>query len=332
VIANLDLSLQIWTGAGELLAGLPRAAAGDDKANVRRARDVWQALRKGLPALAQRESVRLDRACSMRRVWPLDRWRAVILGHPLLRSLAATLVWDHIEGAVATHFRPLPDGRYISHDGQPIALPAAGEVRLAHPCELGDDELTAWRTHFEEDDIAQPFAQLDRDVVAVAENEREKTWWRRFEGYVLRANDLQVIAERIGWDAHDPDDDGGDWLWKAFPAAGVEAALQTGYVWSRAGRYVTTPLLRLGFVPLGAVAHRGEPGAADDEQEQSGKAMERRLTRHLIPLGDVPSIVFSEAARDVAAFAAAGGFDPQWRASTDTWTRIDAAHADEIPF
>ncbi|HKB49306.1 MAG TPA: DUF4132 domain-containing protein, partial [Ktedonobacterales bacterium] len=250
-----------------------------------------------------------------RRAWDAERWRTLFLEHPLLRSLATGLVWSAQAGAglPALLFRLREDGTLVDATDQPLALPARGQVLLAHPLELPPDALAAWREHFADRDLAQPFVQLDRTALQLAETECGAHWWTLYEGYVVKASELRRAAQHAGWEVDDPKDGGHSVMWKLFPAAGVEAVLETEFVWSGAERYVSTPLIRLGFLPLGAVRHGPE---LDGDNSDGVPSLARGSQSQLLALGEVPPIAFSEAAADVAAFARLGAYDPAWRAHT----------------
>lgn len=310
---NFDLTLQVWDGTGQLLAALPRASASDDAAKVAHVKEIWQLLKKQLPRAAQAQAARLDVACSIRRSWDVARWKTFFLGHPLLRCLAVTLVWttEGSDGAMpSATFRPLADGTLVNAWDAPVALPDAGRVRLAHPLEMDGETCAAWVRHVEDYDLTQPFAQINRALPQLDAGMDTARWWRKYEGYTLRASELRSCYARAGWDAHDPDAEGTDMVWKAFPAARIEAVLKTDFIWPGAERYISTPLLGLGFVPLGVIPHV----ASTNDDGGDSVSLSRQVEAKLLPLGDVPPIVFAEAAGDVERFALVGAYDQNWKA------------------
>ena len=92
------------------------------------------------------------------------------------------------------------------------------------------------------------------------------------------------------------------WLWKEFPADGVEAVLTISGMGVGYPDTVPVVLEKLEFARAGAI-QRGSY-VYDDL-----KVNDRRA----IKLGDVGAVVYSEAVGDVQTFMAAGSYDPDWR-------------------
>lgn len=81
----------------------------------------------------------------------------VVLAHPILRGLAASLVFRVGEVLV----RPC-GGELLDADGD--AVVPKGSVKVEHPLYLKTSELELWQRHFEGLGAEQPFEQLHREV------------------------------------------------------------------------------------------------------------------------------------------------------------------------
>jgi hypothetical protein len=291
---GLDLSLQVRDATGKQIKVLPSPARSDDADKAASALAEWRALKAQLKQAARLQAPRLERALINQRHWPLEHWQALFMTHPLLRPFAVNLVWRAAgeDGATVT-FRPLEDGTLTNAHDEPVELPPSGQVWQAHPLELDDAERAAWQQHCADYDLKPPIAQMTRPILRVDEAECEQTWWRRYEGYALNGLTLFGRFDKAGWQRGSVQDGGMYYtIWKLFPAINVEAVLQhSGLPAQLHGEWSTT-IERLAFVPAGSV-QRGSY-VYDDVKEDDGRC---------IRLGDVPPIVFSEAAGDVQVFA-----------------------------
>ena len=79
----------------------------------------------------------------------------------------------------------------------------------------------AWQTHLADYEIASPFPQLERPVIAVKDDERGTKLCRDYDGTSLNAMTFRSRAEKLGWTRGSVADGGGvDAYRKVFPAQG----------------------------------------------------------------------------------------------------------------
>lgn len=90
--------------------------------------------------------------------------------------------------------------------GRPFALADGAVVRVAHPLHLGES-LAAWSELFADQKILQPFAQLDRPVFALTEQERAGSRLTRFEGRAVPVGKVLGLVNR-SWQRAEPWDGG----------------------------------------------------------------------------------------------------------------------------
>ena len=296
-----DLALRLRDGAGKERKALPKPKADDDVARAAAAQAEWQEFKARVTEVAKEQTARLEQALVTQRAWSVDRWRELFLHHPLLRPLAPNLVWGVVDPAgdgYTVLFRPLEDGTLTDAEDEPVELPAEGRIRLAHPLELDEATRETWLAHLADYEVTPPFPQLTRPTLRVEPAERDARWWDRYRGYVMNGGALKRRYQQAGWQhitgRHYT-------IWKAFPAAGVEAVLETPGLALGYEHYCKAALKQLGFVPAGTLQRGGyihESFGDDDPQ--------------LLPLGEVPPVAFSEAAADVQTFAAVGAYDADW--------------------
>lgn len=302
---KLDQSMQITDDAGKVVSALPKPGARADAEKAAAAFAAWKLLKTQLSQVVKLQTQRLEYALVSQRAWNVARWQALFLKHPLLRSFAITLVWGVVgpDGlGYQSIFRPLEDGSLTNYEDNPVTLPAEGQVRMVHPVELDEATRSACMQHLADYEITPPFSQLNRPVLRVSPEEREAVRWEKYKGYVMNGGALKGRFMKAGWERGSVQD-GGVYhtIWKAYPAAGVEAILETAGLAVGAEQEFDTAILRLAFARTDTIK-RGSY-IYDDLSEQDSRAL---------TLGEVPPVIFSEVANDVTMFAAAGEYHQDW--------------------
>jgi Domain of unknown function (DUF4132) len=244
-------------------------------------REVKAAAKELRTALAT-ERARLESLLADDPVWSLDEWHSAYREHPLVGVLARGLFWRF-------------DDEIALGEGAPAR---ASEVRLWHPALAAPDEVQGLRRSLLERELAQPFKQAYREVYLVAPAELEtRVYSNRFAAHVLHYPQTYALLKERGWggSALGPWDGGYETaVFREFRVHGLRAEwwLESADAGDSTGgtlaNLATTDQVR--FVSL--------------EQRD----------REPIPLADVPSLVFSEAMRDVDLFVGVSsiGADPTW--------------------
>ncbi len=99
--------------------------------------------------------------------WPVPRWRAWYLAHPLLRPFTQRLVWGWRDaaGELRHTFRALDDASLTDVEDHPVTLPDEGSVSLVHPLDLSEGTRSAWLQHLADYEIAPPIgAGMDSNI------------------------------------------------------------------------------------------------------------------------------------------------------------------------
>jgi len=268
------------------VSSLPKSAPKEILATIKDEAAILKDVTKGQKARIENLMVRQHR-------WPVARWRALFLDHPLLFPFAARLVWgayDQDHKLVGT-FRALEDRSLTTPADEAFTLEGVASIGITHPLELDEAARSAWRTHLADYEIKTPFPQLDRPVVAVKDNERSQKMCRDYDGTSLNAMTFRSRAEKLGWARGSVTDAGGvDAYRKVFPGAGVEAFLGLDGMFVGIGMNDTIQLqnllfVRAGTVKIGSYVYDTPSDEADPR---------------LIPFGEVPPVVFSEVMGDLA--------------------------------
>ncbi|MCC7534579.1 MAG: DUF4132 domain-containing protein [Deltaproteobacteria bacterium] len=219
---------------GTRRADLPKPNAKDDAAVAASAVAEWKTLKKALRETVKVQYERLEQAMVTGRAWRPDTFDAVVARHPLMRHLAATLVWSAWkDGKLLQTFRLAEDGTLAdAKDDRCVLRPDATEVRIAHPLDLDDATKAAWGGVLGDYEILAAFPQLGRTVFALTDDERRgDDLVARFAGREWGVGAFVGHMRRRGW-THGAPQDGGHVSdhTKAFPFAGVTAVLEhNGY-------------------------------------------------------------------------------------------------------
>jgi Domain of unknown function (DUF4132) len=173
----------------------------------------------------------------------------------------------------------------VAADGSIVDIGPADRIRLWHPIDATEGDIAAWRTGLLARRVRQPFKQAFREVYVVTPAELEtERYSNRFAGHILRYPQARALmtARRWGSNFLGPFDGGFNGIAKRefkrhalraeFWHDAIEQELE-GFMGSV--EHCVTDQVR--FVRAGRV---------DD----------------LLPLREVPPIVFSEAMRDVDLF------------------------------
>jgi hypothetical protein len=273
-----------WLSEGKAVKSVPGAVKDGHADALRAIRAEQKQIRKVLAA----ERLRIESLLAEERTWELDEWRRLYLDHPLTGAFARRLIWRFDGGSAL----PL-DGRFVGVDGSEVE-PSA-EVSIWHPLGAETDDVARWRRLLFERQLTQPFKQAFREVYLVAPAELEtRTYSNRFAAHIVKYRQAYALIKARGWSvvALGPYDNDGGRQWRDFEPEGIRAEFWMEHAaedWEEQeliANLASTDQVR--FTPIGG----GE----------------------LIPLEEVPPIVFSEAMRDVDLFVGVASIaaDPEW--------------------
>ncbi|MCA9609595.1 MAG: DUF4132 domain-containing protein, partial [Myxococcales bacterium] len=268
-VVRLDetLAVRVTDASGAALRSLPRARDTDDEARVKEAKARYDALKKDVAAIADRQTRRLERAMVLARAWDLDFAKDRIFQHPLVRHVARGLVWIDGNGVA---FRPTDDGAFA--DASDEAVTPSGPVRIAHPLELAERET--WAALFTDYELLQPFEQLGRATREPTANERALT--ALDPGVELSPRKLLGLMESRGWRRSDP-----GWI-TAYLRGGTTADGDRIEL-----RAELSPGIEIAYL-----RHASDVRVTRVTAERGGD---------VIPLGVLSAITFSELVRDLDA-------------------------------
>ncbi len=216
------------------------------------------------------QCARLERVMATDRTTPIADWRRRYIDHPVLAALGGHLVWEHGDTTFRIRSRDLVDvaGRTLSPD-------AKARIRLWHPLRSPPDEVVAWRRVIEEERITQPFAQAHRETYSARPDAVKDTQCAMFAGHYLREWVLASLFRERGWRYALQVGDPGGFPTLAIPGHGLNARFRLVGTNEWTDQYESMLSADVDFVRDDGV---------------------------VVPLCEVPRVVFSEVLRDVDLF------------------------------
>ncbi len=207
-----DETLQpfVRDAAGKRLKDLPKPAAGDDEALAADATRRFKQVKKDAKVIASQQVTRLEQAMVAGRRWSGEEFKALFLGHPVMRHLVARLAWAvYRDDAVQTAFRVAEDWTLADAEDQSFTLADDAVVGLPHPLELPPPLLATVQKLFTDYEVLQPFRQLTRETFVLTADEAASDRLTRWADHVFHAASVMGLQTR-GWQPTGADS--GGWL------------------------------------------------------------------------------------------------------------------------
>jgi hypothetical protein len=279
-----------WTrSGGREMATVPKALRETAPEDVATART----LKKEIEGALAGQCARIEGLYLSNRRIPIDHWRERYLLHPLLSHLTRRLIWrfEWAEKSVAG----LPRDDIIEDvAGQPMEQLAGSTVTLWHPIQAEANHVLDWRRRLATLGLTQPFKQVHREIYVVTDAERQtEVYSNRFAAHILRQHQFKALCDQRGW---------------LYGLMGAWDSHNTPM------RRVPSQRLSVEFwVDMMEDAETTDSGVYTEISTDQVRFIDENLT--VIPVADVPPLVFSELMRDVDLFVgvASIGNDPDWR-------------------
>lgn len=193
---------------GVRLKDLPKPLKSDDAALAEAAVERYKQMKKDAKAIASLQVIRLEMGMIARRRWSAADFRLFFLAHPLMRHMAARLVWGVYEnGTLTQNFRVAEDWTLADADDALFALPESATVGISHILEMPKDALEAFGQIFADYEILQPFRQLGRETYGLTPDESKLSTLTRFKQKVVATGSVMGLVNR-GWERGQAQDGG----------------------------------------------------------------------------------------------------------------------------
>lgn len=217
---------------GARLKDLPKPNRSDDAALAQAATDRYKQMKKDAKAISSLQLIRLEMGMVARRRWSAQDFRLFFLEHPLMRHLAARLVWGVYEdGKLMENFRVAEDWTLADAKDEHYELPVEAEVGISHVMEIPKETLEAFGQIFADYEIQQPFRQLGRETYSLTPEELRQSAISRFANKVVATGSVMGLVNR-GWERGQAQDAGwvGEFCKPVTDELEVEVQLDPGTI------------------------------------------------------------------------------------------------------
>lgn len=282
VVTVAESVLLTWEKDGRPLRGVPVPVRRDHGGLLKEVR----ALAKRVGAHVGTLTRALEGGFTADAVHPYGWWRAELAGHPLARAVVRRLIWE-IEVVPGEWRAVLPEA------GDLPDAPDDACVRLWHPIRSAPGAVRAWRDVLTERRIRQPFKQAFREIYLLTPaEEATRVYSNRFAAHLVHYRTMFALFRARGWESS---------LLGPWDGGEQDEAVRV----LGAGQWQVRFFHALADSP-------GDHELASTDQVRFTRWVEGAWRE--VPLAEVPSLVFSEAMRDVDLFVGVTSIaaDPDW--------------------
>lgn len=189
-----DLTVGLYDGSTEkLVKTLPKKNADPEKYEAAKA-DLAE-MKKNIKKVAKARRDLLFQDFLEAKERSGEAWRTSYLGNPLLRQIAALLVWSQ-DGVTFT----IKGQETVDAGGRPYSV-TNHPVILAHPMEMAPEEVVAWQKYFTSHGLKQPFEQIWEPVVDFAQVREDRYQGVKLPAYRFKGKERHGIQLNFAYDA-----------------------------------------------------------------------------------------------------------------------------------
>ena len=147
--------------------------------------------------------------------------------------MTTNLIWGKYteDGSLIEAFRFGADCRAENADYDEVTFSDGDIIALVHVCDLTEEQLSAWRTYVDDNEIKQPFLQISAKVL-FPENVNPKTQFIEFEKYPFNFSHLQRVVRKYDMEKTETIDGGGFdgfYLFDSESGLGIELLMEGLY-------------------------------------------------------------------------------------------------------
>lgn len=188
--------------AREVHTHIPDAQALDDPQKVEQAKATWALMQAQLHDVIRIQTRRMEEAMITGRMWPVPRWREVIMAHPLMTNFARRLVWGRFDeqGDLLASFRAsVEDATLIDVEDEAVEINDSDQVGLLHPIQMTQAMRQQWADSFADYEVFAPFDQLGRQVFDVPDSVGSEKKFVPDQSVTYTSRALREVMKREGW-------------------------------------------------------------------------------------------------------------------------------------
>ncbi len=269
----------IWTNAKKVLKSEPATVKADFESDLK----VWKSTIKDIKKEISGHKIRFESFWKKKKKWNFNVWREHFFDHQLLGFISQKLIWRFEKnGEIKNAY--FFNEQFVDCYGNIVENIENSIVTLWHPVLSNIEEVQEWRNFILLNEIKQPFKQAFREIYIVTEAEvNTSIFSNRFNNHVLRHHKLIALAQQRLWQySHSDLYSGGENPSIFYPDFNIKCTLEIRNDYD--------------FATTGQVDFRDT------------------VNNTVLRMEDVPSLIFSEAMRDIDLFVSlcSIGIEEQW--------------------
>lgn len=200
VYLNTALEIEVYDEKNKKLKTIPAVGAKDTEDIAKASNAEFKQMKKQLKNVVAIQKLRLETAMLADRRWDVTAWENLFVKNPVMHKFAMGLIWTAYENNEAVQtFRYMEDGTFNTSDEDEYELPENCTIGLAHPIDLDEETLSAWKEQLSDYEIVQPIEQLEKKIYAVTDEEKGKLDLTRFNGRKINGYSLLGKMTKMGW-------------------------------------------------------------------------------------------------------------------------------------
>jgi hypothetical protein len=255
----------------------------------------FKEIAKEIREVVRAQSGRLEQYMVLQRRWQKEAWEGFFLNNPVMFVYAMQIIWGEYDaqGQLQQSFYCAEDSSLLNVEDEEVVLNEEGFVGMIHPMQLSEEQKKQWKSKLFQLGISTAFEQLQRPVHQLDEKDRERFFLNSFDRKI-EARQAVGYFEKLGWQRGSVVDSGMVSAYrKVFDTAGIEALIETEGIIMGYYDFDDSRLGRLYFVKKGTVRF----GSYTYDEPKDDK------DPRLVPLGEVPAIIYSEIIGDLEKIA-----------------------------
>ena len=279
-----DFKIKVQDESGKIRKSIPARTPQELK-------DHFKQVGKEIRTIIKQQKVSLENYMIAQRRWATDAWVRHFMQKPVMFGFTQTLLWgqyDH-EGKLVKQFAVAQDQTLEDVEYDEVELEDDCTIGIIHALELDHDDIEAWMEYFSENNIAQPFPQLERPIYLPDAATLQQRVIKDYMG--KKSPSIAARADKRGWRRGSVVDAGAiNSYYKEFPNAGYDVFICTedhGIGYNFDCVFGMMYFVKHGSVFTGSYMYN-EPYKSTDPR--------------IVPLAEVPVLLYSETIGDVEFF------------------------------
>lgn len=268
---------------GKVLKSAPATRKDDDADLLKVRRAELTQFRKHIKQVYRNAVERLEQAMITGRLFSPSLFNQTWGHNPLLSYIARRVVWSIQHQDKITLARLDESNQFVDIDDENITIDNESLFSVVHPLTLEEAKCIEWNNLLDDYEIVPPFAQLSRPIFTLAEGDHAYKTITRYKKEKFGTSRMRSSLEKRGWRTGEPLDGGSvQWFEKYFVQANISALIY----------------MDEGFCM----------GSYDYEENQTIPHVKfftgdyhyySDRNNHLLELGNVSPIVYSEVINDI---------------------------------